>query len=165
MSRDLDDSVWSDIRLEGTMRSPCGLYHSSLTGSPIATDEEREREYRWSSCSVLYTPLLAALCKSSPLKTNFYWVRFPMISFFFSGEWREFLPSLTRSKGEWADRVLHTDWFTGSRLGSQSPPDCEISWVGGISWCCWSAEQLRAIQQRCWNLSREQTAWNYMIMS
>ena len=44
MSLDRDVSVWSAIRLEGTMRSPWGLYHSSLTGSPIARSKVRGRE-------------------------------------------------------------------------------------------------------------------------
>lgn len=44
MSLDRDASVWSAIRLDGTMRSPWGLYHSSLTGSPIARSKVRGKE-------------------------------------------------------------------------------------------------------------------------
>lgn len=43
MSRDREVSVCSAIRLEGTMRSPWGLYHSSRTGSPIARSKVREK--------------------------------------------------------------------------------------------------------------------------
>lgn len=47
MSLDLEDSVCSAIRLEDTMRSPWGLYHSSLTGSPMAGSKVRERVMKW----------------------------------------------------------------------------------------------------------------------
>lgn len=57
MSLDLEDSVCSAIRLEDTMRSPWGLYHSSLTGSPIAGSKCRERVMKPSRSNSLFHQL------------------------------------------------------------------------------------------------------------